>query len=129
MATNQTQNLETIIGQGTQIKGDMVFSGTMYVEGQIEGSVVAANEKDTLSVIKTGKINGSIKAGNLVISGEVEGDIRATGKIEVAASARINGNIHYTNIEMEAGSQVNGQLIYQGSDVVTPIKKEIKDGK
>lgn len=129
MANNNTQNLETIIGQGTHIKGDMTFSGTMYIEGTIEGSVVAGNNDDTLSIIQTGQVKGSIKAGNLIISGEVEGDIKASGKIEVAASARINGNIHYTNIEMEAGSQVNGQLIYQGSDVITPIKQDAKDGK
>ncbi len=128
MSTNNTKNLETIIGKGTQIKGDMTFSGTMYVEGMIDGSVVATNSDDTLSIIQSGRIKGSIQAGNLVISGRVEGDIKATGKIEVAASARIDGNIHYTNIEMETGSQVNGQLVYQGGEV-TPIKKDAKDGK
>lgn len=129
MATQHPQSIETLIGHSTRIKGDMKYSGSMHVDGHIEGSLVAETETDTLMVSETGRIHGTIKAGNMVINGTIEGDITASGKIEVASQARITGNIYYTNIEMEAGSQVNGQLIYQGKDVITPIKKENKDGK
>ncbi len=63
-------------------------------------------------------IKGKVKSGNLVINGRVDGDITAHGKIDVASKARINGNIYYVNIQMETGSQVNGQLIYQGDGAV-----------
>lgn len=121
MANNkQEQNLDTFIGQKTTIKGDINFSGLMHVDGSIEGSIIASTENDTLMISESGQVSGTVKSGNLVINGTVEGDVTASGKIEVASKARINGNIYYVNIEMETGSQVNGQLIYQGGEV-TPI--------
>lgn len=127
---NQSQNLDTLIGQKSTIKGDLTFSGLMHVDGSIEGSIVSLTENDTLIISETGQISGTVKSGNMVINGTVEGDITATGKIEVASKARINGNIYYVNIEMETGSQVNGKLIYQGGEVTQLVsKKSEKDGK
>lgn len=129
MATNQPQSLETIIGHSTRLKGDMSYSGSLHIDGSIEGALIAESDNDNLMISESGRIHGTIKAGNMVVNGTIEGDITASGKIEVASKARITGNIYYTNIEMEAGSQVNGQLIYQGKDVITPIKQEKQDGK
>ena len=130
MANNQSQNLDTLIGQNTSIKGDVTFTGLMHIDGNVEGSIVSTTENDTLTISESGRISGTIKAGNLLINGTIEGDITASAKIEVAAKARINGNIYYVNIEMESGSQVNGKLIYHGGEV-TPIssKKVEKNDK
>lgn len=127
---NQTQNIDTIIGQNTTVKGDLVFSGMMHLLGTVEGSITSTSDNDTLIISETGQLNGSLKTGNLNINGTVEGDITVSGKMEVATKARINGNIFYVNIEMETGSQINGKLIYQGGEV-TPIeqKKSKSDGK
>ncbi len=127
---NQSQNLDTLIGQKSTIKGDLTFSGLMHVDGSIEGSIISLTENDTLIISETGQVSGTVKSGNMVINGTVEGDITATGKIEVASKARVNGNIYYVNIEMETGSQVNGKLIYQGGEVTQLVsKKSEKDGK
>jgi cytoskeletal protein CcmA (bactofilin family) len=127
---NQSQNLDTLIGQKSTIKGDLTFSGLMHVDGSIEGSIVSLTENDTLIISETGQVSGTVKSGNMVINGTVEGDITATGKIEVASKARVNGNIYYVNIEMETGSQVNGKLIYQGGEVTQLVsKKSEKDGQ
>ncbi len=129
-SNNQSQNLDTFTGQNTTIKGDISFSGLMHIDGSVEGSIVSTTENDTLIISETGQVSGTVKSGNLVINGIVEGDITASGKIEVASKARVNGNINYVNIEMEAGSQVNGKLIYQGGDITPMItKKSEKDGK
>ncbi len=130
MAHNdQSQGLNTLIGNNTEIKGDIKFSGIMNLDGRVEGSIEAASDQDTLLITETGSIKGTVKAGNLIINGKVEGDITATGKIEVASQARIEGNIYYVNIEMEMGSQVNGQMIYQGGEVTPMIgKKSEQDG-
>jgi cytoskeletal protein CcmA (bactofilin family) len=127
---NQTQNIDTIIGQNTTVKGDLIFSGMMHLLGTVEGSISSTSDNDTLIISESGKLNGTLKTGNLNINGHVEGDITVSGKMEVASKARINGNIFYVNIEMETGSQINGKLIYQGGDV-TPIerKKSKSDGQ
>lgn len=127
---NQTQNIDTIVGQNTTVKGDLVFSGMMHLLGTVEGSISSTSDNDTLIISESGKLNGTLKTGNLNINGHVEGDITVSGKMEVASKARINGNIFYVNIEMETGSQINGKLIYQGGDV-TPLerKKSKSDGQ
>ncbi|MCW8870167.1 MAG: polymer-forming cytoskeletal protein [Proteobacteria bacterium] len=122
MAQNNQKQLDTLIGQSTRLKGDMTFNGMMHLDGHVEGSIIAENDNDTLTISENGRVKGTIKAGNLVINGTIDGDITATGKIEVLSQARISGNIYYVNIEMETGSQVNGQLIYQGGEV-THIKQ------
>lgn len=124
MANNQVSSGDTIVSQGTNIKGDLNFSGTMYLEGSVEGSISSNNDDDLLVISETGRVNGSIKTGNLNINGAVEGDVTVTGKMEVSSKARINGNIYYVNIEMETGSQVNGQLIYQGGEVTPLVSKK-----
>ncbi len=126
MAQNNQKQLDTLLGKNTRLKGDIQFSGLMHLDGQVEGSVIAENDNDTLTISENGGVKGTIKAGNLVINGTIDGDVTASGKIEVLSQARISGNIYYTNIEMEAGSQVNGQLIYQGGEVTQINKKEQK---
>lgn len=129
-SNNQSQNLDTLIGQNSNIKGDITFTGLMHIDGSIEGSIISTTENDTVIISETGRVSGTVKSGNLIINGLVEGDITASGKIEVASKARVNGNIYYVNIEMEAGSQVNGKLIYQGGEVTPMISKKIeKDGQ
>lgn len=121
---NQSNGVDTIISQETHIKGDLTFSGTLHLLGSVDGSIVSNTDSDMLVVSDSGRINGSVKTGNLNINGEVEGDVTVTGKMEVSSQARINGNIYYVNIEMEAGSQVNGQLIYQGGEVTPMVSKK-----
>jgi|SRR5690554_1068625 len=126
MAQNNQKQLDTLLGQNTRLKGDITFSGMMHLDGHVEGSIIAENDNDTLTISENGGVKGTIKAGNLVINGSIDGDVTASGKIEVLSQARISGNIYYINIEMEAGSQVNGQLIYQGGEVTQINTKEKK---
>ncbi len=131
MAQNNQKQLDTLVGQSTRLQGDLTFNGMMHLDGRVEGSIIAEDDNDTLTISENGTVKGTIKAGNLVINGTIDGDITATGKIEVLSQARITGNIHYVNIEMETGSQVNGQLIYQGGEVthINQHDKKSKDQK
>jgi len=113
VASTQT-HLDSLIGQGTEVKGDVHFTGVLHVDGTVEGALVATGSDDVITISENGHIIGRIQVANVVINGQVEGDIEASGKIEVASRARINGNIYYKNIEMETGAQINGQLIYKG---------------
>lgn len=113
MSNNNSTKAATLLSQQTVIKGDINFNGVLHLEGKINGSLKGAENDDTLTISETGKVEGKIEVGNIVISGTVNGDIVSSGKIEVASSANIEGNIYYRNIEMEAGSKINGQLIYQ----------------
>ena len=113
MSNNNSTKLDTLLGQHTVIKGDINFNGVLHLDGKINGSLVGTENDDTLTISETGVVEGKIQVANIVINGTIKGDIVSNGKIEVAAKANIEGNIYYHNIEMEAGSKINGQLIYQ----------------
>ena len=120
---NPSAILDTMLGENTQINGDMNFNGLLNLDGSVVGSIKGTQNDDKLIVTESGKVEGKIEVANIIINGLVKGDIIATGKIEVASKADIQGNIYYKNIEMEAGSKINGQLIYQDDDKSSKISK------
>lgn len=108
--------LDTLLGQNTKINGDISFKGVLHLDGSIVGSLSGTQKDDILTISESGSIDGKIEVANIVINGSIKGDIFSSGKIEVASKANIEGNVYYQNIEMEAGSKINGQLIYQEAD-------------
>ncbi len=115
--------LDTLLGKNTQLKGDIKFNGVLHLDGTINGSLLGSQPDDILTISETGMVEGKIDVANIIINGTVKGDITASGKIEVASKANIEGNVYYHNIEMEAGSKINGQLIYQDADKPKKIAK------
>ena len=103
--------IDTLIGAGTTIRGDVHFSGGLRVDGRVIGGLVAEAADAVLMVSDKGVIEGAIKVGHLVVNGRVLGDIVASERIELAAQARIDGDITYKLLEMEAGAQVNGRIV------------------
>jgi cytoskeletal protein CcmA (bactofilin family) len=111
-AARPASSVESLIGQRTVIRGDIEFSGGLHVDGQVHGTLVAEPSGDgTLMLSDKGVIEGQVRAPHVVINGRITGDIYASERIELAANARVHGNIHYKVLEMAAGAQVTGQLV------------------
>ncbi len=109
----KTLRIDTLIGAGTRIVGDVQFKGGLHVDGAIQGNVDAqGSEAATLSVSDGGLIEGSVRAPNVVLNGTVNGDIHAAQRVELGATAKVAGNVHYGLIEMAMGAQINGKLIH-----------------
>ena len=105
----------SLIARGTTIRGDIRFTGTLHLDGQVEGAVLAdAGSNAILTVSEVGRVVGDIRVPHAVIDGTVVGNIHATDRLELAAQARIQGDISYAVLEMTAGAQVNGKFSHQG---------------
>jgi cytoskeletal protein CcmA (bactofilin family) len=105
-------HVDTLIGQKTTLRGDISFSGGLHIDGTVFGSVVAESGAEAVLVIsEKGVIEGEVRSPHVVINGTVRGDIVAAERIELATQARVNGNIYYKILEMQAGAQVNGQIV------------------
>ena len=110
----QTAHIDSLIGQNTEIHGDVIFSGGLHVDGTVKGSVIAEKGEDSvLTLSERGTIEGEVKVPNVVVNGSVIGDVHATGHVELAAHARVHGNVYYSLIEMAMGAEVNGKLMHQ----------------
>lgn len=105
--------ISTLIAEGTKIRGDVHFGGGLHLEGVIEGSVSAEGADSVLTLSEKGRINGEVRVSNAVVNGTVKGDIFVGERLELAGNARIEGNVHYKVLEMAAGAQVNGKMLYQ----------------
>jgi len=118
--------IDTLIGAGTRIIGDVQFAGGFHVDGHVKGNVDApADSGATLSVSDSGVVEGSVAVPNVILNGTVKGDILAHERVELGATARVTGNVYYALIEMEMGAEITGKLIHEprrGSKAEPEIK-------
>lgn len=122
-----TARIDTLIGQGTVIRGDLSFSGGLHVDGRIIGNVHAEDDSDALLILSEfGQIEGDVKAPNMVLNGEIIGDVFASNRVELAPKSRINGSVYYNLIEMAIGAEVNGGLVHETSEDRSPKRLEDK---
>lgn len=105
--------IDTLIGPDVVIRGDLEFSGGLYVEGRIEGELrAAAGKPASLVLAENGSIHGQVHAPVVVINGCVNGDVHASERVELAPKARVEGDVHYAVVEMSAGAQLTGRLVH-----------------
>ena len=106
--------VDTIVGKQTQIEGDIRFSGGLHVDGRIRGNVIAEEETGSvLTISEHGSIEGDVQVPNVILNGSVHGNVRSGERIELAAKARVTGDVYYKLIEMAMGAEVNGNLVHQ----------------
>ena len=114
------QAIDTLIGPQVTLHGDLVFSGGLYVEGRIHGRIVAEEgAKAVLILAEQGRIEGEVQAPIVVINGELHGDVHAGERVELAARARVLGNVHYKVVEMRAGATLTGRLIHVDAEAAS----------
>lgn len=115
--------VDTIVGQQTQVDGDLHFTGGLHVDGRVRGNVIAGEgSTSVLTVSEHGSIEGDVRVPNVILNGSVTGDVHSSERIELAAKARVTGDVHYNLLEMAMGAEVNGSLLHQndpGASVVS----------
>lgn len=105
--------INTLIGQGTKIAGDVSFNGGLHVEGEIKGNVMADGQgQNVLILSEKGIIEGDVRVPNLVLNGQVQGNVYVAQQLDLLAHTRINGNVYYNLLEMASGAEVNGNLVH-----------------
>ena len=119
--------VETLIGPRVVIRGDVHFSGGLYVEGTIQGAVIADEgcPDAVVTLAQNGVIEGEVRAPHVIVNGQLRGDVYATGRIELAVNARVQGNIYYQVVEMAAGAMISGRLIHGEAPAKQLPKPEI----
>lgn len=119
--TYSAANLTTLISKATEVTGDLHFSGALEIEGKVFGNIYADDDSSAqVRVRESGLVKGEIRAPLIVINGLVEGNVHSNNHIELAAKARVSGDVHYNLIEMVMGSEVNGSLHHTPSADLIP---------
>ena len=106
------KRIDSLIGTGTTLTGNIVFTGGLRIDGTVVGNVHASNgESSTLVISEQAKVAGEIRVSHLVINGEVQGPVYASDYLELQPKARVKGDIHYARLEMHVGAAVEGRLV------------------
>ncbi len=115
----------TLIAQGTRVEGDVHFTGCLEIEGTVVGNIRSEDQNSRVRVLSGGLLEGEIWVGDVVVNGRVNGNIHASNLVRLASKAIIEGNIHYTLIEVEKGAEVVGSFVLeQAANNVTSFPKE-----
>jgi cytoskeletal protein CcmA (bactofilin family) len=115
-ASKPQNRIDTLVGAGTTITGDITFSGGLRVDGEIRGNVRAAGDgPTTLVVSEHAKVEGEIAVSHVVINGTVNGPVLSSEFLELQAKARVNGDVQYSSIEIHLGAVVQGSLVHTGT--------------
>ena len=124
--TPPQKRIDSLIGAGTVVEGDVSFSGGLRIDGTVRGNVTTANgEPGTLVVSEQARIDGEIKVSHVVVNGTVNGPVTANDFLELQAKARIVGDIEYRSLEMHLGAVVQGRLHHAepGTASVVELKR------
>jgi cytoskeletal protein CcmA (bactofilin family) len=98
-------DLTAFIDEGSEIEGKYSFSGTVLLNGKFQGEIAST---DTLIIGEKGVINATIRAGSVLISGEVVGNVVATERVELRGSARVFGDLEAPVVVVEEGVLFEG---------------------
>jgi cytoskeletal protein CcmA (bactofilin family) len=105
--------IDSLIGAGTRIEGDVIFSGGLRVDGEVKGDVRAAEDQISMLVVSTqARIEGEIHVSHCVINGTVSGAVHVAESLELQAGAQVTGDVHYAALEMHQGAVVQGRLVH-----------------
>ena len=110
--------IDSLIGAGTRIVGDVHFTGGLRVDGEIDGSIIATPGKpSTLVLSEHARVNGEINVTHLVVNGEITGPVKVAEYLELQSKSKVTGDVHYKTLEIQLGAVVEGRLIHLADSI------------
>ncbi len=97
--------INTIIGKGTSVNGNLNGKGLIRIDGEMEGHIT--NTADVI-IGESGKVNTELKARNITIAGCYKGILEAEGKLELKNTATFNGTLKIKKLLVEEGAFITG---------------------
>ena len=98
-------DLTAFIDEGSEIEGKFTFNGTVMMNGKFSGEI---NSSDSLIIGEKGIVNATVRAGVVLINGEVIGNVLATERVELRGTARVYGDVEAPVIVVEEGVHFEG---------------------
>ena len=106
--------IDSLIGDGTTVEGNVIFSGGLRVDGRVKGNVLTSDEQpSTLVLSERARIEGEIRVSHAVINGTVVGPVFGGEYVELQAKSNVTGDVHYRTLEIQLGAVVQGRLVHQ----------------
>jgi len=112
---NANGEYPTVIGSDARIKGELYFEKGVRIEGTFEGEI---KSKGSLAIAEGAKVHANIEAANLRLDGECKGNVQVSEKLQLMATARMEGDLRTSRLEIADGAIFVGNVIvgHQGGE-------------
>lgn len=97
--------LDTVLAPDVQFSGTMTLKETLMIKGRVSGAI---NSVSDLHIDEKATVEANITARNVTVRGSLKGNIAASGRVELFASCRVDGDIRAAEVTMEPGCRFNG---------------------
>lgn len=109
--------VQTIIGEGTEIKGTIQATGVIRIDGILEGSIVHNGD---LIIGPKGRVTADIRSKGLAVAGEVRGNVETEDKLELLPGARLYGDIRCGHLVVHEGAMFHGRSLMANEEQQKP---------
>ena len=124
------KRIDSLIGAGTTLSGDIAFSGGLRIDGKVVGKVTTAdNQPGTLVISEQATVDGEVRVSHVVVNGAVSGPLTANDYLELQAKARVNGDVAYRTLEMHVGAIVQGKLMHSEPESASIVELKRATGE
>jgi cytoskeletal protein CcmA (bactofilin family) len=114
-AAGKVSDLSAYIDEASEIEGKYTFGGTVMLNGKLTGEIWS---DDTLIIGEKGVVNATIRAGIVLVSGEVRGNILGTERVELRGAARVYGDVEAPVVVVDEG------VLFEGHCRMTKARAE-----
>lgn len=99
--------INAFLGVGTAYEGKLQFQGAVRIDGGFTGEIVS---EGTLIVGKDAQVRGQINVGQLILSGQLQGEVKASKKVMLHKTANLVGSLSTPALAIEEGAMLEGQV-------------------
>jgi cytoskeletal protein CcmA (bactofilin family) len=103
--------INTLLGRGSEFEGKLTFEGTVRIDGTLRGEVFS---DDVLIVGEGARVEAEIDVGEIIVQGQVMGNIRAKRSIELLTPGRVKGDLTTPSLQIDKGVIFEGRCFMEG---------------
>ena len=124
LGTSTVDNSESslMIGEGVIITGTIKANSKVTIQGTVDGDI----ECNSITISKSGNVNGKIKTDSITVEGKAEGEINADDVLNIKSQGHVSGKVFYGEIQIEEGGKISGEINHRDKD---SKQEEFKDFK
>jgi len=123
--------IDSLVGAGTRVEGNIQFSGGLRIDGQVHGNVACTSDQPGMLVISEhADVAGEIRVNHVVVNGRIEGPVHASESLDLQSKAHVTGDVHYRRLEIQGGAVIQGMMVCDAaaqSDKVVQLKPQSAD--
>lgn len=104
--------IDTLIGAGCTLEGQLKSAGSIRIDGTFEGTLTVDGD---VIIGESGKVSANVRARNLVIAGEIHGDVEVGNRLELQSTGKLYGKAQMAVVVLEEGAILEGECRMLGT--------------